>query len=331
MTDVDDLLDRVRERLRTPESCGVARVDEIGADALRPGKLLRPAMVVRSAVAAGADLRRADVQDAVVEAALAMELLHVATLVHDDIIDGADLRRGRASVVARSGPSTAIVVGDLLLARGGAAAAASAPGVAAAWARALDHMAAGQLREAGLADAPSLAAQAEYASLKTAELFRSSAEAGALAAGADGDVVVAHGLHGLHFGRAFQHVDDLLDRYADPGVTGKPAGADAHNGVPTRLSLVPDGRALDDVLDLVVSELREARSSLPAAAAAWGEWGVAALGRAATAALDGAADDVAARVAAAFGRLEPAHHHPRTETQPCHDVRHPSRQHEVPA
>lgn len=331
MTDVDALLDRVRDRLRTPASCGVPRVDGVVADALRPGKLLRPAMVVRSAAAAGADLAAAEVRHAVVEAALAVELLHVATLVHDDIIDGADLRRGRASVVAQAGLSTAIVVGDLLLARGSAAAAASAPGVSTVWARALDLMAAGQLHEGELVDLPSLAAQAEYASLKTAELFRSSAEAGALAAGADAEVVAAHGRYGLHFGRAFQHVDDLLDRYGDPALTGKPTGADARNGVPTRLSLVPDGRGVDEVLELVVSELREARSSLPPAASAWGSWGVQALARATLVVLDDADPEVTARVATAFGRLEPAPHHPRTETQPCLDTRHHSCPHDVPA
>ena len=320
MSNIDDLLDRVRARLRAPESCGVGQIDVIVADALRPGKLLRPGMVVRSALAAGADLDQPGVQHAVVEGALAMELLHVATLVHDDIIDGADLRRGRPSVVARSDVSTAIVVGDLLLARGSTAAASSAPGVSASWSRALDRMAAGQLREAGLVESPSLEAQAEYASLKTAELFRSCAETGALAAGAGPEVIAAHGLFGLHFGRAFQHVDDLLDLYGDPIRTGKHLGADAGNGVPTPLSLLTGPRALDDVVEMVAAELDRARSSLPPdpRAAAMCAWGVSALGRAALAALDGGHEHVAARLTTVLGRSELAPR-PRMEAHPCHD------------
>lgn len=322
MTDVDDLLDRVRGRLRTPASCGVRRIDPLVADALRPGKLLRPAMVVRSAEAAGADLDRAGVPHAVVEGALAVELLHVATLVHDDIIDGATLRRGRPSVVARSDVPTAIVVGDLLLARGSAAAAASAPGVAAVWARALDCMAAGQLREAGLVESPSIEAQVDYASLKTAELFRSCAETGALAAGADGGTVAAYGRFGLHFGRAFQHVDDLLDLHGDPARTGKHADADTRNGIPTPLSLLPARRGLDEVLELVVTELDRARASLPpgAAAVGLGDWAVAALGRATRASLDDANRGVIAAVAAAFGRVADPPHRPRLEAHPCHET-----------
>jgi geranylgeranyl pyrophosphate synthase len=320
VTDVDDPLDRVRDRLRTPDSCGVPHVDAVVADALRPGKLLRPRLVLRSALAAGADLGAEDVQRAAVEAAVAMELLHVATLVHDDIIDGAVLRRGRPSVVSRAGVATAIVVGDLLLARASAAAAATSPAVPTVWARALDRMAAGQLREAGLVETPTLGAQAEYASLKTAELFRSCAETGAIVAGATPEVVLAHGLFGLHFGRAFQHVDDLLDLHGDPNRTGKQPGTDARNGIPTALSLLPGPRALDDVLEVVAAELDRARSSLPPdpRSAALGAWGVSALGRAAHAALDRADDDVPAKVAAVFERLEPTPH-PRPEAHACHD------------
>ena len=223
-----------------------------------------------------------------VEGALSMELLHVATLVHDDIIDASAVRRGRASVVASAGVGTAIVVGDLLLARGVTAAAQSAPAAPEVWARALDCMAAGQLREAGLAQAPSLEAHAEYARLKTAELFRASAEIGALAAGAAPDVVAAHGTFGLHFGVAFQHVDDLLDTIGDPRRMGKPIGVDAGNGIPTAVSLSSESGLLEDVAGLVATELDVARAALPAgeAAAALGSWGAEGLRRAFHAAVD---------------------------------------------
>lgn len=294
--DVVDLLDRVRQRLRTPPSCGVPAVDLVVADALVPGKLLRPDLVVRSAVVArGSRVLDPAAGARVVAGALAVELLHVATLVHDDIIDAAPTRRGRPSVVARSGAATAIVVGDLLLARGAAAAAESAGPAAAVWARALECLAAGQLREVGLAAAPSVEAHAEYVSLKTAELFRASAEIGALAVGASPDVVEAHGRFGLHFGIAFQHVDDLLDVVGDPRRMGKPVGADAGNGVPTAVSLLAGHGSTDAVAALVAGELASAR----AAAEELGTWATDALGRALGGALDDVGDRRAAGVVAA--------------------------------
>ena len=282
MTTAAVLLDQVRDRLRAPEPCGVPGVDVLVADALRPGKLLRPDLLIRSALAAAPDRPlSADTERRVVAAALSVELLHVATLVHDDIIDGAEVRRGRPSVVSASGVATAIVVGDLLLARGSTAAAGAGAPVPAVWARALDRMAAGQLREAGLAAAPSFDAYVEYSSLKTAELFRASAELGALVAGAAADIVDAHGRFGLHFGRAFQHVDDLLDAVGDIQTLGKPVGADARNGVPTAVSLLPQRTALEELSVLVANELRTARGALPdAAAGALGGWGSTALHRA---------------------------------------------------
>ncbi|MEO9326268.1 polyprenyl synthetase family protein [Nocardioides sp. C4-1] len=282
--DVDSLLERVREGLRTPPSCGVPAVDAVVADALVPGKLLRPDLVVRSAAAAASAEPAADpdVDDRVVAGATAVELLHVATLVHDDIIDTAPTRRGRPSVVARAGTATAIVVGDLLLARG--AAAAESAGAGAAWARALECMAAGQLREAALADAPSVAAHAEYATLKTAELFRSSAEIGALAVGAPPDVVEAHGRFGLHFGIAFQHLDDLLDTVGDPLRMGKPVGLDAANGVPTAVALLDD--PVSAVADLLVGEVAAARAVLPGSPLS--DWATASLRRALDLSLDDA-------------------------------------------
>ena len=298
------LLTEVGKRLRTPPACGVADVDLLVADALRPGKLLRPDLVVRSALATtGPRPLHAEIQTRVIEAALSVELLHVATLVHDDIIDAAPLRRGRPSVVAAAGVATAIVVGDLLLARGSSAAAAAGGPASAVWARALACMAAGQLRETALAAAPSMEAYAEYSSLKTAELFRASAELGALVVGATCDVVDAHGRFGLHFGRAFQHVDDLLDTIGDSTTLGKPTGADAANGVPTAVSLLSQRGGVGDLVALVADELDTARAALPDPAAdQLGAWGAASLKRALHA---GAAPaESTDPVARAFGRLE---------------------------
>jgi geranylgeranyl pyrophosphate synthase len=263
VTDVGRLLGCVRDRLLTPATCGVPHVDRLVVDALRPGKLLRPDLVVRSAAAAAAGRSvDAEAEHRIVMGALAVELLHVATLVHDDIIDEAALRRGRPSVVAAAGIGTAIVVGDLLLARGAGAAARSAGPAAVVWARALDDMAAGQLREEDLGADASVEAIAEYVALKTASLFRASAEIGALAVGAPPEVVEAHGRFGHHVGMALQHVDDLLDAIGDPRRMGKPVGLDVANAVPTTVALLGVADSLEDVTALVVAELASARSAL---------------------------------------------------------------------
>jgi geranylgeranyl pyrophosphate synthase len=293
--EVDRLVGCVRERLGTPASCGVPHVDRLVADALRPGKLLRPHLVVRSAVAAAPPGRALGPKAAerVVAGAVAVELLHVATLVHDDVIDDADLRRGRPSVVAAAGVGTAIVVGDLLLARGVAAAAEVTGSAVVAWSRALESMAAGQLREEGLAAEPSVQAHAEYAALKTAALLRSAAEIGALAVSAPDDVVAAHGRFGHHVGMALQHLDDLLDAIGDPHRMGKPTGSDAANAVPTAAALLGAGGSGGGIAPLVLDELAAGRTALGPGAVVeqLGDWASHALGRA----LEGGLDDAGRR------------------------------------
>jgi len=216
------------------------RLDEIARYALlSPGKLLRPLLLVASAEAVGG------AREDVLPAALAVEYLHVASLVHDDIIDGDDLRRGRASVHARYGVADAIVTGDaLILGLFGAVADCAAPdsAVVAAvrvLAQAGEDLCRGQVQEALLVPpGPGVAgsgldAYLEMASLKTGALFRGACRAGALLGGgspAQADVVTAFAEHA---GLAFQMYDDLLPFLADPAVTGKPGTSDAANLRPT--------------------------------------------------------------------------------------------------
>jgi geranylgeranyl diphosphate synthase type I len=216
------------------------RLDEIARYALlSPGKLLRPLLLVASAEAVGG------AREDVLPAALAVEYLHVASLVHDDIIDGDDLRRGRASVHARYGVADAIVTGDaLILGLFGAVADCSAPDAAVVaavrvLAQAGEDLCRGQVQEALLVPpgpgvpGSGLDAYLEMASLKTGALFRGACRAGALLGGgspAQADVVTAFAEHA---GLAFQMYDDLLPFLADPAVTGKPGTSDAANLRPT--------------------------------------------------------------------------------------------------
>ncbi|RJQ82455.1 polyprenyl synthetase family protein [Amycolatopsis panacis] len=214
-----------------------------------PGKLLRPLMLVTSAEAVGG------VAETALPAAVAVEHLHVASLVHDDIIDGDELRRGRPSVQARYGVADAIVTGDALLFDLFAAVAecpAPAEVVVAVvdeFARAGGDLCRGQVLES-LMTPPSAAGPGsrledylDVAALKTAALFRAACRAGALLGGGSAEQADLLGDYGHHIGVAFQMYDDLLP-YLDSGESGKPDVSDAANLRPTWPVLIAhrDGR-----------------------------------------------------------------------------------------
>ena len=191
------------------------------------GKRLRPLLVC---IAAGVPVAESD---ALVRAAVAVELVHAATLVHDDVIDGADLRRGRPTVVATGGRLMALATGDLLFSRAFAQLAAGGEiepiRILSAAASAL---ASGELmqREDAWNAAVDQERYLERCRLKTGVLFRAACELGALAGGAPIDAL---GHFGESIGVAFQLLDDVLDVTGPPERTGKPRGADLLDGTVT--------------------------------------------------------------------------------------------------
>ncbi|MDT8913052.1 polyprenyl synthetase family protein [Amycolatopsis sp. PS_44_ISF1] len=203
-----------------------------------PGKLLRPLMLVTSAEAVGGGAGNA------LPAAVAVEHLHVASLVHDDIIDGDELRRGRPSVHARHGVADAIVTGDALLFDLFAAVAeCRAPAevvvaVVGEFARAGVDLCRGQVLESAMtppgpgAPGSRLADYLEVAALKTGALFRAACRAGALLGSGSAAQAELLGDYGRHTGVAFQMYDDLLP-YLGSGESGKPDTSDAANLRPT--------------------------------------------------------------------------------------------------
>jgi geranylgeranyl diphosphate synthase type I len=203
---------------------------------LPAGKLLRPIMTLHAAEAVGGNPAE------VLAAALGMEYLHVATLVHDDIIDADALRRGRPAVPTAYGIPNAIVAGDHLI-FSAFAALVDQPGlppdrVAAAvavLAEAGQDLCRGQILEAQLVDNLEAGARwyAEMIRLKTGALFRAVCQIGALLGGAEPTAANALARYGEHVGVAFQIRDDLLFYTATSEQTGKPAGSDLHNGRPT--------------------------------------------------------------------------------------------------
>ena len=219
--------------------------EEAEATLAAGGKRLRPLLVLMAAGNSAAE--RA------VRAATAVELVHMATLVHDDVLDGAPVRRGRPTVFARSGRSRALAVGDLLLSR--AFAELAVPGAEAEIAElssASVALALGELAQRRDAFDTTISEERylERCSLKTARLFESACRVGRLASGAPGTEELA--AFGRDIGLAFQLLDDVLDVTGPPERTGKARGTDLLDGTVT-LPLIL-ARRLDPALEGV--ELR---------------------------------------------------------------------------
>jgi geranylgeranyl pyrophosphate synthase len=214
---LDAYLAELEGRLeRAVGSCGGV-VAEVGAEALAAGgKRLRPLLVYLSSPPAA---------DPPVIAGIAVELVHLATLMHDDLIDGARLRRGRASAWSAHGPDAARAAGDYLFARAFSELSASGDARAVAvLANATLCLARGEAMQRRQRFDPSTTIEAylERCRLKTGKLFEAACR---LAGGS--------GAFGLALGVAFQITDDILDCSGVTIETGKIAGTDLREGTPT--------------------------------------------------------------------------------------------------
>ncbi len=224
---VPGLMDRLETRLHElATDHGDVLAEHAGATIAAGGKRLRPLLVF---LAAGP----VDPDEGLLRAAAAVELVHSATLVHDDVLDGASLRRGKPTVFAEGGRLMATATGDLLFAQ--------------AFAELARNDRADQIRV--LSDAASALARGELlqredawntgvtrerylhrCELKTARLFQAAGELGALEAGADAEVL---GQFGRRIGLAFQLLDDVLDVSGPAERTGKHRGTDLLDGTVT--------------------------------------------------------------------------------------------------
>jgi octaprenyl-diphosphate synthase len=187
------------------------------------GKRLRPRFTLLAAEAVGG---RADEH---LRLAAFMELIHVATLIHDDVVDGAQTRRGVNATAVDFGNRISVLAGDYLFAwifkNVTAGYAAPIPHVLSATLADITDGEVLQLRALGDLDA-TLPGYVEIAAKKTASLFAAAAECGALAAGGSPFAVRALRDFGTAYGIAFQMRDDLLDLTADEATLGKPVGND---------------------------------------------------------------------------------------------------------
>jgi len=228
---VPGLLARVEQRLVTlAMGHGPELAHHAGATIDAGGKRLRPLLVI---LAAGP---RAAGRPEVIAAAAAAELIHSATLVHDDVLDGAALRRGVPTVWARGGRAMAVATGDLLFSRAFAElTAAGSLEAVQALSRATSALAEGELLQRQDAWNPAVPVDRYLlrCELKTARLFEASCQLGALAAEAPAEQVVALRAFGRGIGIAFQLLDDVIDVAGPVTLTGKHRGTDLLDGTVT--------------------------------------------------------------------------------------------------
>ncbi|MGB0731386.1 MAG: polyprenyl synthetase family protein, partial [Miltoncostaeaceae bacterium] len=180
--------------------------------------------------------RSEDDRAALVIAAAAVELVHMATLVHDDLIDGAPTRRGRPTVARAHGTDTAINVGDFLFARAFAELArVGEPAAVAAVADASLDLARGEMDQQRAAGDLNLTVEAYMARCrrKTGALFAVAGRLGALMSGASDEAQARLAAFGEHVGVAFQVLDDILDFAGSPDAMGKRRGTDILSGTVT--------------------------------------------------------------------------------------------------
>ncbi|MFI1869972.1 polyprenyl synthetase family protein [Streptomyces jumonjinensis] len=220
------VLDRLDEETRHQAAYHLGWIDADGAPAHGGGKAVRPALALLSAQAVGAPPELA------LPGAVAVELVHNFSLLHDDLMDGDEERRHRRTVWTLWGPTGAILTGDALLALAqetlldcGLPTAAAA---AKLLARATSDLVRGQVQDVAFERRTQVTLEecADMAAGKTGALLSVSAAIGAVLAGAPVATVDALALYGSQLGLAFQLIDDVLGIWGDPAVTGKSVHSD---------------------------------------------------------------------------------------------------------
>jgi heptaprenyl diphosphate synthase len=228
--DVQAGLDAVEAGLSEATKSDVPFVTEAAQHLVRAGgKRFRPLLVMLAAQFADPDA------PGVVPSAVVVELTHLATLYHDDVMDEADVRRGVASINSRWGNSVAVLTGDFLFARASAIVAELGPEAVRIQAEAFERLVTGQIQETAgprPGDDP-VAHYLDVISGKTGSLIAVAGRFGALMSGADESVVQILTQFGERIGIAFQLADDVLDIASDSHESGKTPGTDLRKGVPT--------------------------------------------------------------------------------------------------
>lgn len=227
---LDEKLDRVDQKMLSGSSGYHPDLTAALELLLRSGgKRIRPAITLVMGSMLGAD------DEKLISLSASIELLHTATLVHDDLIDGALLRRGNPTLNSHWTPAATVLAGDFIFAQAALLAAEIETTAAMKlFAQTLSIIVNGELSQ--LFDRGKFPSREDYYHRiyeKTGSLFALSAKAAALISPVDGKFMEPAETYGREIGKAFQIVDDILDFTGDQIRVGKPLGSDLRQGVPT--------------------------------------------------------------------------------------------------
>ncbi len=253
-------IDLVKQRILEvrPEVSGIP--DEWVREFLTDGKYVRSRMLFLSYYAAGGEL----ITDRVVDAAAAIELIHAASLVHDDILDDAETRRGLLSAPVLIGDPLSILFGDALFTESFWLAAKLGPEVATLARDSVREMVQGEAREIVHRSDRWTPDEAQVvAREKTASVMGAACAIGGVLAEADDEQVEGLKRFGIQVGVAFQAVDDALDLSGEGGEVGKPTGIDARVGAPNLAEALGEDGA-SQARKLAEQAVLEARDALGA-------------------------------------------------------------------
>ena len=237
-------LERVKERLYAVADVVPSFPAELLDHALEPaGKSFRPAITLLASNFHPRD-------DEVIETmAVAVELLHIASMIHDDTVDDSDVRRGKATVSSLWGRNAAVLVGDYIFAKSATFVCDTGNiRVVKRFAETIMELSSGELQET--ADAyNSGQSREQYLKRvydKTASLFTTAAQSGAVLSGVSEEMAGAFTEYGYNVGMAFQIIDDILDFDGESQEVGKPVGSDLAHGILTLPAIIAVERQPDD-------------------------------------------------------------------------------------
>lgn len=220
------------------------------------GKRFRPIMALLAS-----EFGQTPGSEKVIKAATLVEIIHVATLYHDDVMDEAERRRGVESANSRWSNSVAILAGDALLAHASRLMSQLDTHTVSHFAETFQTLVTGQMRETiGAGEANAVEHYLKVIEEKTAVLIASAGYLGSYHAGASEDVSAALSRIGHAVGMIFQIVDDIIDIFSDPEESGKTPGTDLREGVftlPVLYALEEDSEAGAELRELLVGPLKD--------------------------------------------------------------------------
>jgi geranylgeranyl pyrophosphate synthase len=243
LSPVQDGILRVEERMRSQAEGYYPEISAALNLLLQSGgKRIRPAITLLATRMLGGD------EDVSVTLATAIELLHTATLVHDDLIDNSLLRRGSPTLNSQWSPGATVLTGDFVFARAAKMAAeTNSVEVMKLFAQTLTIIVNGEITQL-FSDRCVVDREGYFRRIyaKTASLFETSAASAAILSGSDAWIIEALGKFGYHVGIAFQIIDDVLDFTGEQGTLGKPVGSDLRQGLITLPTIIYHDTHPDD-------------------------------------------------------------------------------------